>query len=64
MSTHERRNGWTCVAAIAAALLSSPAAASSVFGPLDNFDVVNDTGRAGLCAGERLLLDGRARRGI
>jgi hypothetical protein len=44
MSTHERRNGWTCVAAIAAALLSSPAVASSVFGPLDNFDVVNDTG--------------------
>ena len=36
MRIHEPRNDWAPVAALAAA--------SSVFGPLDNFDAVNDTG--------------------
>src|SRR5512145_3246092 len=39
-----RGNGWVGTVALALGLVGGPAAAS-VYGPLDNFDVVNDTGQ-------------------
>jgi hypothetical protein len=43
MSLHDRRNLLAGSIVLAAALSTSPAS-GSVYGPLDNFDVVNDTG--------------------
>ena len=43
MRTPLRWNGWVGMTGLAVALAGTPAAAS-VYGPLDNFDVVNDTG--------------------